>query len=922
MKDSNEPNQRTKVRAIIAASAFAAMMMTGSVAAAQQCAGNCNGDRQVTVDEVLSCVSIGLGGSATEECPECDLDLNGQVTVDEIIRSVNAALGLETTTVVVVCSIPGISGLVPCPDGTTVQIAVCNDAAECLSSEAGRQNLLTANLDGSGASANELQSCSIANSLLLAAAEPETGMTLRGTLDLGGAAAPQARTSNADGVIEIVLSPVSEAATRLLDEVGLENLELETASAAVDAVFAANATTDFAGLSLANAVDRATDVARADATVQELLFSNAAIAIEIHPNPAMPGETVSVTVVATNRSQAPLENVTLRMELPDGMENVNTELILRSSGAPTCDGNGNRPNRCDSLETLTLSLGTLPAGAGASLTLPTTFAAAPTSSTNFPASIESDGRTLASATASVRFEDQRDLSLALESDRDPTAPGDRIRYRLSYGNRSTDTVTADVNLSLQIPDGTTFLTASDGGSYHPATGAVVWTIGDVPNATTGVREVEVRVDEDLSDGTILHAMAAIQDGIDPPTRAMDLVRVVASPAVQFSMEWNPDPAMPGDVVTGNLTVTNISENRLLEVVAQLQIPDFIQELHRNRVGGASIDCPRGQAGDGTCIPTERLIWTIGTMEVGQSAHLSIPPTLHSSVPSGEAIVFRAIAADSAGNLARTREAIRIEAAPVLSLSLDEDLDPVVPGEVLAYRLSFANLEPGSTPTLDTRLRVRIPEGSEFASASDNGTFDPSAGIITWELGNLFPGDTGVREFSVDIDADVNAGTVLEAAAWIDDTDGRRTRATADTTIDLAASLLLTLEVIPSAGVPGNMLDATLTATNLGEIPVFEVIAEVLLPVGLNPRFTASDTSSPDAVTCPLGQGSGGSNTCQQNERMIWDIGRIDPDESVTLEFPPAFEDNPAGVLRSFNAFVTDPQGTSARVRTTVRLRNP
>lgn len=56
------------------------------------CAGDCNGDLQVTVDEILSAVGIALGNLAVTDCTAADLNGDGTVTVDEIIAAVNAAL--------------------------------------------------------------------------------------------------------------------------------------------------------------------------------------------------------------------------------------------------------------------------------------------------------------------------------------------------------------------------------------------------------------------------------------------------------------------------------------------------------------------------------------------------------------------------------------------------------------------------------------------------------------------------------------------------------------------------------------------------------------------------------------------------------------------------------------------------------------
>ena len=56
------------------------------------CGGDCNGDRAVTVDELLLAVAISLETHPLSECRAADRDLNGQLDIAELIRAVNAAL--------------------------------------------------------------------------------------------------------------------------------------------------------------------------------------------------------------------------------------------------------------------------------------------------------------------------------------------------------------------------------------------------------------------------------------------------------------------------------------------------------------------------------------------------------------------------------------------------------------------------------------------------------------------------------------------------------------------------------------------------------------------------------------------------------------------------------------------------------------
>jgi len=56
------------------------------------CIGDCGGDGEVTVDELITGVNIALGATPTSTCPVFDANGDGEVTIDELIKAVNNAL--------------------------------------------------------------------------------------------------------------------------------------------------------------------------------------------------------------------------------------------------------------------------------------------------------------------------------------------------------------------------------------------------------------------------------------------------------------------------------------------------------------------------------------------------------------------------------------------------------------------------------------------------------------------------------------------------------------------------------------------------------------------------------------------------------------------------------------------------------------
>jgi cysteine-rich repeat protein len=101
---------------------LACLPMTAQGQAA--CAGDCSGDEEVGINELITCVGISLGNLDLSTCEACDPDGDGQVEINELILAVNASL----------CGCPGCRarptptpGGAICGNGTTEPGEECDD---------------------------------------------------------------------------------------------------------------------------------------------------------------------------------------------------------------------------------------------------------------------------------------------------------------------------------------------------------------------------------------------------------------------------------------------------------------------------------------------------------------------------------------------------------------------------------------------------------------------------------------------------------------------------------------------------------------------------------------------------------------------------------------------------------------------------
>jgi hypothetical protein len=76
----------------LAVSLALALACAAHAPAANACAGDCDGDGTVGVDELVTLVNITLGSTVAAACTAGDVNQDGQVTIDEIVTAVNSAL--------------------------------------------------------------------------------------------------------------------------------------------------------------------------------------------------------------------------------------------------------------------------------------------------------------------------------------------------------------------------------------------------------------------------------------------------------------------------------------------------------------------------------------------------------------------------------------------------------------------------------------------------------------------------------------------------------------------------------------------------------------------------------------------------------------------------------------------------------------
>lgn len=241
-------------------------------AVAQTCVGDCNNDGVVTVNELITMVTVALGTADVTACASGDRDGDGAITVDEILKAVDLLLGGTAIDVSGICQVPGdTTSLKPCRDGTPVMLYRCADPRTCLT-DPNRQPIAEGTVgppNASGAFAfTGLADCSATPNYEL---EAPLGDQVYRVIDFG-TVATSARAAESATHRTVAIDPRSEAAVRLVAGNGLENFGATTFGELLTEVQQAN-TESFAGLSIAAAANISTTTAQTNESVQNLLVA-------------------------------------------------------------------------------------------------------------------------------------------------------------------------------------------------------------------------------------------------------------------------------------------------------------------------------------------------------------------------------------------------------------------------------------------------------------------------------------------------------------------------------------------------------------------------------------------------------------------------------------------------------------------------
>ncbi|MBU1059907.1 MAG: hypothetical protein KJ804_16490, partial [Proteobacteria bacterium] len=194
---------------------------------------------------------------------------------------------------------------------------------------------------------------------------------------------------------------------------------------------------------------------------------------------------MDVELTVTNPGSSPIANVELILIYPEQLDILNEFYITTGGAENTVDCPDGLSSYCETGDQVIWSLGDLPPGVGVSVTMPPHVNSETVDGTfiQFEAEVRVDGVQQVQASKTTQVQTNPFFELTVDEETDPFTSSGNREYTLSYGNIGT--TSSNTQLTFPLPTGTSFVSATDGGSE--AAGEVTWNIGSLVNGAGGER---------------------------------------------------------------------------------------------------------------------------------------------------------------------------------------------------------------------------------------------------------------------------------------------------------------------------------------------------------------------------------------------------------------------------------------------------
>ena len=548
---------------------------------------------------------------------------------------------------------------------------------------------------------------------------------------------------------------------------------------------------------------------------------------------AVPGDTITYRVAATNNGPSIAHEVKLIDHLPSGLTYKSSTPTGCSNlaGVVTCEAGTLEPGHTAAFQ---VEVQIAPGVTGA---ISNTVRAESTTPDPEPANNE--------ATAKITASPQAELELQKESLTPEVHDGEHSRFSLTATNSGPSEAT-EVKIADVLPTGLSYLSAA-GASCSAKGQEVTCTLGTLAVGTHASVEI---VTQTSGPGTRVNTatVTSAAEDLEPANNTAKAdVKVLPTADLQLQKKATPTFVKANGEVTYTLTVKNAGPDAAKSVLVSDDLPAGELLL------GSSSGCTNiGQ--DVSCAVAGPELASGQTRTFELTVQMEVSLAAHTVVNTAEA-TSETFDPNLANNIASTE--VQVETAADLQLTKTAAPTDVDVGGEVTYTLLATNAGPDTVKA--AIVTDALPAGETYVS-NDAGCVDAGQ-TITCSLGDLPDLATRTIQIVVWIEPSLAAQTVTntaEATSETPDPDEANNRAQVEITVAPAADLALTKSVAiegegTTLALPGTAT-YTLTVQNAGPDAADEVILSDQLPAGES--YLADEpgcTTAEQTVSCAPGE---------------------------------------------------------------------
>lgn len=544
------------------------------------------------------------------------------------------------------------------------------------------------------------------------------------------------------------------------------------------------------------------------------------------------GETVRYTVTLTNTCESPLTGVSFQDTVPNGLAFVPGSVTVNGVPDTAADPDIGFP------------LPDVPGGGVVTIAFSAVVKEVPTpnptlnSATIRYAYTPVEGGipgefSVVSNYVPVEIGESADLSVVKTADPSPVDPGEVLTYTVTVSNAGPSTAE---NVELADNVSSTLVGAEisvDGGTtWQPWAGP--FPLGQLPGGQSRTILIRGTVDPSAN-GTIKNTATVLSSTPDPDlSNNSDTVVTPVRELADISVVklGNPDPVIPGELLTYTVTVSNAGPSTAVDVVLTDAVPATLTGVEYSVNHGITFLPWPGSLALGDLAPN-RVLQVLLRGRVDASAVDTIVNTAVVSSPTPDP--------DPANN--SSTDTTTVAASADLTVTKSGSPSPVPAGDTLTYTVVVTNRGPSDAQSVT--LTDAVPsELSGVEYSLDNGaTYQPWPGSVP--LGTLGAGGSRTVLLRGTVNAQAT-GTIVNTAVVSSptpDPDPNNDQATEITPINTSADLSVVKTGSPSPAVPGQYLIFTVTITNGGPNPAMNTVLTDTVPADLTNVEFSTDSGT-------------------------------------------------------------------------------